>query len=333
MPSESVLARIAEFLQTIWEHPAAAAQFVDSPETALATHGLSESDLQGVDLPSVAGGLAGAGGLSPEGQRVLVQFAQSEPTGGSPVQHIGYVTRAVHHDNPTVQKVFIDKHQEFNVDNSVHINNNGGVINGDITVAQDNDTTIATGNATAFGAGSHDNASAGAGGIAAGGDVAQADHGGVVAQGSGSGSGDSASSGHDDQGHDDQSHGDGKDGDGKDGDGKDGDSGHDGEHKAPDFSFGEGDTQQRDDQQDQHGKHGQDDQHDDGSHDGDADQQHGDGQGGDPGLDPTAAAADPTLVEGHDDQHGFDQHHSGPQMPDDAHDQHHGGDAGDLMHA
>ena len=294
--------------------------------------------------------MAGAGGLSPEGQRVLVQYAQSQPTGGSPVQQIGHVTRVVHHDDPTVQKIFIDKHQEFNIDNSVNIDNHGGVINGDIGVVQNNDTTIATGNATAFGAGSHDNASAGAGGIAAGGDVAQADHGGVVAQGSGSG--DPARSGNDDQGHDDQghddqghdldtNHGDGKDsGDGKDGgDGKDSGSGHDGDHGdgqgTPDFSFGEGDTQQRDDQQDQPHKHGQDDQddqHDDGSLDGGSDQHQGDGHGGDPGTDPTAAAVDPTLVEGHDDQHGFDQHHSGPDLPDDVHG-HHGGGAGDLAHA
>jgi hypothetical protein len=330
MPSESVLARIVEFLQTIWEHPAAAAQFVDSPQTALATHGLSESDLQGVDLASVAGGLAGAGRLSPEGQRVLVEFAQSPPSHGTPVQHIGHVTRAVHHDNPTVQKIFTDRHQVFNIDNSVNVDNNGEVINGDVLVAQDNDTTTATGNATAFGAGSHGNVAAGPGGIAAGGNVTQADHVAVVAQGSGSGAGDPGGSGEDghpeDSGHDDEGH-----------DGQ----GHGGDARTPDLSFGEGDTQQHDDQdgdrQGHHGRHDQDDRHDDGSQDGDRAGQHEDGQDedgqdGDRGVDPTAAAADPTLVEGHEDQHGFDQHHGAPETDDDQ-PGHHGPDQGDLLHA
>jgi hypothetical protein len=154
MPSESVLARIAEFLETIWEHPSAAAQFVESPDTALASQDLSQADLQGVDLSAVAGGLAGSGGMSPEGQRVLTDFAQSPGSsghyGGTPVQQIGHITRAVHHDNPTVQKVFVDNHQTFNIDNSVNFNNNGGVINGDVTLSNNASTTIATGHGTAL---------------------------------------------------------------------------------------------------------------------------------------------------------------------------------------
>jgi hypothetical protein len=63
-------------------------------------------------------------------------------------------------------------------------NLNRSFVNGDITNISDDDTTVATGHGVAFGAGAHGNAAAGDGGIASLGNVTQADHGGVAADGS-----------------------------------------------------------------------------------------------------------------------------------------------------
>lgn len=333
MTSESVLARIAEFLETIWTHPAAAAQFLESPDTALGAHNLSQSDLVGVDLPSVAGGLAGSGGLSPEGRQVLVNFASGpSPHHGGPVQHIGHVTHAVHHSNPTVQKIFVDNSQTFNIDNSTHFVNNG-TIGGDVVF--DNDANVATNGGVIVNGAGGDVAVGTTGAVVntGDGDVIQAKDSAVLTGGSG-GKGDEgrdrAPEGKDDD-HGDDDHGDDHDDDG----GK-----HHGD-PAPvddDLSFGHGDSDGHD--HDQH--HHQDDQQErDGQHGRHGDQhQDADGQDGqqdgtddhDPGLDPTAAAPDPTLVEGHDDQHDSvtqPQVHGDEGV--DGHDTHHDPHAGDLV--
>ena len=66
-------------------------------------------------------------------------------------------------------------------------NLNRSFVDGDLTNVSHDSTTLATGHGVAFGAGSHDNVAAGAGGIAAHGNVTQADHGGVALDGSGVG--------------------------------------------------------------------------------------------------------------------------------------------------
>lgn len=174
MPTEqNVLARIAEWLESIWSDPAAAAEFAESPATSLATNDLSQSDLDGVDLRGVASGIGGHG-LSPDGRHALHQFVSSPPPAHhvTPVQEVAFVTREVHHNNPVVNKIFNDN--SVNIDNSQNLFNQGGFIGGDINF--DNDVTVASGDgAVAAAEGSSVNAATGDGAVAnVGGEVNQA---------------------------------------------------------------------------------------------------------------------------------------------------------------
>jgi hypothetical protein len=171
---QNVLARIAEWLESLWRDPAAAAEFAESPDTSLASHDLSQSDLDGVDLRGVAGGLGGSGHFSPDGRHALQQFSSSPPPVHhvTPVQEVAFVTREVHHDNPVINKIFNDN--SVNIDNSQNVFNQGGFIGGDITF--DSDVTIASGDgAVAAGEGADVNAATGDGAVAnVGGEVNQA---------------------------------------------------------------------------------------------------------------------------------------------------------------
>jgi hypothetical protein len=307
MPSESVLARILEFLESIWSRPAAAAQFAESPDTALASHDLSRADLAGVDLRSVAGGMQGAGGISPEGRLALRQFAQSpDAPHGSAVQHIGSLTRHVHRDDPTVQKLFVDHSQTFTIDNSQTLVNNG-LVDGDITF--DNDVNVATGRGVIVGENSQATVANGAGSVAqsGGGDVVQAEDSAVLTGG--------------------------------DGDGGEGGQGGQGQEDLP---FGDGDTAgegHRAEGGDQ-GRHDgrQPDVHDENDQQSDAHREPAgvpggqDSQGRDPAHDPTAAEADPTLVEGSPEQQEMVQPHEGLEA-DGTSDVHHDAGGDQLLHA
>lgn len=175
MPTEpNVLSRIAEWLESIWSDPSAAAEFAESPATSLAGHDLSQSDLDGVDLRHVAGGIGSSSQLSPDGRYALQQFASSPAPVHhvAPVQEVAFVTREVHHSNPVINKIFNDN--SVNIDNSQNVFNQGGFIGGDINF--DNDVTVASGDgAVAAGPGASVNAATGDGAIAnVGGEVNQA---------------------------------------------------------------------------------------------------------------------------------------------------------------
>jgi len=176
-----LLARIHDWLLTLWTNPEAAAQFAENPAVSLASNNLSQDSLNSANLRHIAGDVAGTPGLPAGGQHVLNSFAHSPSSSGG-VREVFHVTREVHHDNPIIQKIFQD--------NSVHIDNsqtfvNNGIVDGNISL--DNNSATAIGHGAVAGAGGATvNAATGDGSVAnhGEGDVNQASGHGQIIDGS-----------------------------------------------------------------------------------------------------------------------------------------------------
>jgi len=178
-----LIARVHDWLLSLWTDPEAAAQFAENPAVSLASNNLDQNALGQVNLRHVAGDVANAPGIPESGRNVLHSFANSPASSGSSsVREVFHVTREVHHDSPVIQKIFND--------NSVHIDNsqtfiNKGIIDGDISL--DNNSATAIGHGAVAGAGgSTINAATGDGSVANQGDgtVNQASGHGQVIDGS-----------------------------------------------------------------------------------------------------------------------------------------------------
>ena len=178
-----VIARLHDWLLSLWTNPEAAAQFAENPAVSLASNNLSQDALNSVNLRHIAGDVANAPGIPSDGRHVLNSFAHSPSSSGSSgVRDVFHVTREVHHENPVIQKIFQD--------NSVHIDNsqtfvNNGIVDGDISL--DNNSATAIGQGAVAGAGGATvNAATGDGSVAnqGSGDVNQASGHGQVIDGS-----------------------------------------------------------------------------------------------------------------------------------------------------
>jgi hypothetical protein len=328
MPTDDVLARLEAWLRSLMQDPESAATFATSPASSLAGAGLAPADLSTANLQQAAGHLAGNSGISGSGQHALHSFAQGSGHHGSPVQQVGHLATAAHHDNPAVTNIF---NQNF-FDQSLHFFNDG-VINGDITIDSHNQNAtghgiIATDGSTvtsASGAGSNANSGTQASGhstVIDGSDVGsvQTDSpGGVQVGGSANGHG----NGQTDSGQNN----DGQSTDGQHDDGQNGDGHHDdGQNSDGQNSDGQNSDGQNSDGQNSDGHHddGQnsDGHHDDGSAFGTGAPHPGDGadaQASDPALagtgqhggsaaangagDGSAEQQDPTFTDPH---HGAD---------------------------
>jgi hypothetical protein len=305
MPTSDIIQRVTEWLASLVDNPAAAAELAENPGASLANHDLSQSDLDGVDLRSVAGGLGGSAGVSPEGRAVLTQFAESPPSSHhvSPIHQVSHVTQAAHHDNPQVTRIFQDN--SVNIDNSQTFVNNG-FVGGDISF--DNDVNVAQDGGVIANQNSGPVVAATQGSVAAGDDVTQAKNSTVLQSdqeggdgNGGDGNGIPANNDRGDQGDP-----------GRQQDGQEDRSGHEdnGGHDGQDLPFGEGagghGQQEGQDQHDQDGQHdGKDGDHEENPEDGD----HED----DGSQDPTAEA---------DHQPELDPTHGDSEPEPDQHSQH-----------
>jgi hypothetical protein len=143
-----LIARIHDWLLSLWTDPEAAAQFAENPAVDLAKNNLDQEALNHVNLRGIAGGVADAPGLPEGGRQVLHSFANSPSSHSSGTREIFHVTREVHHENPVIQKIFQD--------NSVHVDNsqtliNDGIIFGDVDLDNNAATAIGPGAVAASG--------------------------------------------------------------------------------------------------------------------------------------------------------------------------------------
>ena len=163
---QDLIARIHDWLMSLWTDPEAAAQFAENPAVSLASNNLSQDSLNQVNLRHIAGDVANAPGLPDGGRHVLNSFANSPSSHSSGTREVFHVTQEVHHDNPIIQKIFQD--------NSVHIDNsqtliNNGIIDGSVDQSNNSSTAIGHGAVSASG-GSDVNAATGDGSVANQGD-------------------------------------------------------------------------------------------------------------------------------------------------------------------
>src|SRR5690348_17678546 len=124
-----LIARIHDWLLSLWTNPEAAAQFAENPAVSLASSNLNQDALNSVNLRAIAGDVANAPGIPSGGRNVLHSFASSPESHQSNTREVFHVTREVHHDQPIIQRIFED--------NSTHIDNsttliNKGIIDGDV---------------------------------------------------------------------------------------------------------------------------------------------------------------------------------------------------------
>jgi hypothetical protein len=168
-----LIARIHDWLTSLWTNPEAAAQFAENPTVSLASNNLSQDALNSVNLRHIAGDVANAPGIPDGGRNVLHSFANSPGGHSSNANEVYHVTREVHHDQPIIQRIFED--------NSTHIDNsttfvNRGIIDGDVDLSNNSSIAIGDGAVSASGEATV-NAATGAGAVAnqGSGDVNQAD--------------------------------------------------------------------------------------------------------------------------------------------------------------